>query len=101
MPFCTVRVDAQERFGETVRSALGDVFEVRRAQELIEAGWFGEGNALAGRLGTHVLVPRRCVTLVDTLEGEKPMRFIGMHGGPSEEEMRVPLLAARRGEPLG
>lgn len=101
VPFCTVRADAQERFAEVVRSALGDAFEVRRSQELLEAGWFGEGNALAGRLGTHVLVPRRCVTLVDTLEGEKPMRFIGMHGGPSEEEMRVPLLAARRGAPLG
>jgi len=100
VPFCTVRADAEERFVETVRSALGDAFDVHRSQALLDAGWFGAGDALVGRLGTHVLVPKRCVTLVDTLEGETPMRFIGMHGGPSEAEMRVPLLAALRGEPL-
>lgn len=100
VPFCTVRADAQARFAQIVRSALGDTFDVHRSEDLLAAGWFGAGEALAGRLGTHVLVPTRCVTLVDTLEGEKPMRFIGMHGGPSEDEMRVPLLAARRGEPL-
>jgi len=100
VPFCTVRAHAQERFGETVLSALGDAFDVHRSRELLEAEWFGAGDALAGRLGTHLLVPRRRVTLIDTLEGEKPMRFIGMHGGPSEDEMHVPLLAAHRGEPL-
>ncbi len=100
VPFCTVRPEAREGFAATVRSALGDVFDVHRSSELLAAGWFGVGEALAGRLGTHVLVPRRRVTLVDTLEGETPMRFIGMHGGPSEDEMRVPLLAAWRGRPL-
>lgn len=100
VPFCSVRPDAQNRFAETVRAALGDTFAVHPSQALLDAGWFGEGDALAGRLGTHVLVPNRCVTLVDTLEDETPMRFIGMHGGPSEDEMRVPLLAARRGERL-
>lgn len=100
VPLCTVRVDAQERFAETVHAALGDAFDVHRPQELLEAGWFGDGRALAGRLGTHVLVPRRRVTLTDTLAGEQPMRFIGMHGGATEEEMRVPLLVAHRGSPL-
>ncbi len=100
VPFCTVRAEAQERFAEVIRSAFGDAFDVHRSQELLEAGWFGPGDALAGRIGTHVLVPTRCVTLVDVIEGEKPMRFIGMHGGPSEAEMRVPLIAAHRGEAL-
>ncbi len=100
VPFCSVRPDAHDRFGETVRAALGDAFAVHPSQELLDAGWFGDGDALAGRLGTHVLVPQRCVTLVDTLEDETPMRFIGMHGGPSEDEMRVPLVAARGGEQL-
>ncbi|MBV6417141.1 MAG: hypothetical protein CMLOHMNK_01779 [Steroidobacteraceae bacterium] len=100
VPFCTVRMDEQERFAEIVYSALGDAFDVHRSQELLEAGWFGDGHALAGRLGTHVLVPRRPVTLTDTLDGEQPMRFIGMHGGTSKDEMRVPLLVARRGAPL-
>lgn len=100
VPFCPVRAGAREGFADTVRSALGDLFAVHRSSELLAAGWFGEGEALAGRLGTHVLVPRRLVTLVDTLEDETPMRFIGMHGGPSEDEMRVPLVAAWRGTAL-
>ncbi len=56
---------------------------------------------IAGRIGTHVLVPTRCVTLVDTVAGERRPRFIGMHGGISEDEMRVPLVAAWHGEPIG
>lgn len=100
VPFCAVRAEAREGFADTVRSALGDAFAVHDSAELVAAGWFGDGEALAGRLGTHVLVPRRLVTLVDTLEDEKPMRFIGMHGGPSEDEMRVPLVAAWRGTAL-
>ncbi len=100
VPFCSVRADARERFADTVRASLGDAFEVHESRELLEAGWFGAGDALAGRVGTHVLVPNRGVTLVDEVEGEEPMRFIGMHGGISEDEMRVPLLAAWRGETL-
>lgn len=100
VPFCSVRADAGDRFADVVRAELGDAFEVRSSDQLLDAGWFGAGNALAGRIGTHVLIPKRCVTLVDTLEDETPMHFIGMHGGPSDDEMRVPLIAAWRGGPL-
>lgn len=100
VPLCSVRPAMQERFSEVIHAALGDAFTVHRSADLLAAGWFGTGNALAGRLGTHVLVPTRRVTLVDTLEGEQPAHFIGMHGGPDEDEMQVPLLAAWRGEPL-
>lgn len=100
VPFCQVRATAQADFAATVEAELGDAFAVHTAAELLAAGWFGTGDALAGRLGTHLLVPRRAVTLVDQVVGDPPMRFVGMHGGPSEAEMRVPLIAAWHGEPL-
>ncbi|MGD9943184.1 MAG: alkaline phosphatase family protein [Burkholderiaceae bacterium] len=55
---------------------------------------------LGDRLGTHLLIPRGNAVLIDQVEGEKPLSMIGMHGGPSDDEMRVPLMAAYRGRPL-
>lgn len=108
VPFCQVRADRRERFAETVAAAVGDAFAVHESAALLRAGWFGRidearaaGLPIAGRIGTHVLVPTRCVTLVDFVDGERAPRFIGMHGGASEDEMRVPLVAAWRGEPIG
>lgn len=105
VPFCQVRPERRERFAQIVTGALGDAFDVYEPKQLLRAGWFGavapgRKPALAGRLGTHLLVPRRLVTLVDAVEGERPMRFIGMHGGTSDDEMKVPLLAAHRGRPI-
>lgn len=105
VPFCQVRPEHRKRFAQVVASALGDAFDVHESARLLRAGWFGAAapgrtSALAGRLGTHLLVPRRLVTLVDAVEGERSMRFIGMHGGTSDDEMRVPLVAVHRGRPI-
>ncbi len=106
VPFCQVRPERRERFAAIVAAELGDAFAVHESDELLRAGWFGAPfpdagtSPLAGRLGTHVLVPRRCVTLVDAVDGERAPRFIGMHGGTSDDEMRVPLVAAWRGQAI-
>jgi len=34
-------------------------------------------------------------TIADTVEGETPFDLIGVHGGMSADEMRVPLVLAR------
>lgn len=107
VPFCQVRRDRRERFADIVADSLGDAFSVHESDQLLRAGWFGaadrgfDDTPLAGRIGTHVLVPARCVTLMDTVAGERAPRFVGMHGGISEDEMRVPLLAAYRGVRIG
>lgn len=100
VPFCQVRTGARTDFAAMVAAELGGAFTAYTAAELLAADWFGTGDALAGRLGTHLLVPQRPVTLVDQVIGDPPMRFIGMHGGPSEAEMRVPLIAAWHGDRL-
>lgn len=108
VPFCQVRAERRERFAEIVTACLDGAFEVHESDLLLRAGWFGRFDParagsmpITGRIGTHLLVPTRCVTLVDVVEGERAPHFIGMHGGTSEDEMRVPLLAAWRGEPIG
>ena len=65
---------------------------------LLAEGWFGPGPAhpeLASRIGDYALLMRDDWTLYDTLPGEKPLDLLGMHGGLSPAEMRVPLLVAR------
>jgi len=82
---------------------LGHAFDVRTMEELVAAGWFGAGEAepdFLAHAGSVALVGREGWSLVDSVPGEKPQAFIGMHGGTTTDEMRVPLLAVRRGAPL-
>lgn len=108
VPFCQVRAGRRDRFAEIVAACLDDAFEVHESAALLRDGWFGRFDSahldalpIAGRIGTHILVPTRAVTLVDHVAGERVHRFVGMHGGTSDDEMRVPLLAAWRGGPIG
>jgi len=101
--YCQPLPGAELAFEAAVRAQLGFAFESFRTAELIAAGWFGPGPVsprLAARVGSHVLVGRDHYTLVDQVEGEKPPKFIGMHGGIHPDEIAVPLIAARRGAPL-
>lgn len=103
VPFCELQPGCENVFAERVAEAFGESFALYESRDLLQAGWFGTAantDALQGRIGTHMLLPRAPVTLVDRLEGEPPPSFIGMHGGPSDDEMRVPLIAAYRGRAL-
>ncbi|BBO20997.1 MAG: nucleotide pyrophosphatase [Rhodocyclaceae bacterium] len=96
--YCYLRPGAAPRFEDYVRVRLGGCLDLHTGSALIEQGWFGPGPAdprLASRVGEFVLVMRENWTLFDWLEGEKRHRQIGVHGGISEEEMRVPLIAVR------
>ncbi|MBN9430487.1 MAG: alkaline phosphatase family protein [Burkholderiales bacterium] len=119
VPFCQVRAGREDEFTESVAQAFDGAFDVYASEALLAAGWFGlppaeldpgahreAGAALTRqglheRLGTHLLVPRAPVVLLDQVDGERAPAFIGMHGGISDDEMRVPLMAAYRGHALG
>lgn len=73
---------------------------VWRSEDLLQQGRFGppEQSAswhpkLRARLGDYTLEMKADWTLRDTVEGERPFRLIGVHGGTSGSEMRVPLIA--------
>jgi predicted AlkP superfamily pyrophosphatase or phosphodiesterase len=68
---------------------------VRTRDEAIAEGWFGDVRPdAAARLGDVVLAARAPVSFIDPAEHGHPL--ICRHGSLTEDEMLVPLLAARR-----
>ncbi|CAL1240716.1 alkaline phosphatase family protein [Candidatus Methylocalor cossyra] len=95
--YCYVRPGRQEAFESYVLSALGAYAELWPSGQLIERGAFGLGPVhprLAERVGDYVLVMKDNYILKDWLPGERRFQPIGVHGGLSEAEMRVPLMVA-------
>jgi hypothetical protein len=94
-PFCYVAGANEEAFVAAVRSDLGEHFVAVPSRLLVERGWFGPGapeRRLLSRIGTHVLLPRTDAYLVDRVPGETSHPLIGMHGGPTPAELRVPVI---------
>jgi len=86
-----------------VRQRLGDVTTAISREDAVREGLFGPGQiserALA-RIGDVLLFPRENLQFVATVLGldGTPMRaplFRGLHGGLTEDEALVPLLAVR------
>lgn len=94
-PFCYVAGADEAAFAAAVREELGEHFAAVPSRALVEAGWFGPGAAeprLLSRIGTFVLLPRADAYLVDRVPGEESHALIGMHGGVSPAELRVPVI---------
>lgn len=71
--------------------------KARPAQALIEADWFGLGEThpqLHRRIGDRVLLMQENYIVRDWLAQEKRYDLTGVHGGLSEDELYVPLIAA-------
>ncbi len=85
------------------RERLRDVTTVMTREEAIKNGLFGPGQVserAAGRIGDVLLFPRGTLQLVSTVRGPdgatmSAPNFKGLHGGLSEDEALVPLLALR------
>jgi hypothetical protein len=96
--YCYIRPSAAVDFEAYVREALEGYCTLWRGADLIQAGWYGLGEAhprLAERVGDYVLLMEGNYVVTDRLPGEKPFQQIGVHGGLSEAERSVPLLVAR------
>jgi hypothetical protein len=94
--FC--HVQDRNSFIEKARETLGTRADIRPSWELVEEGWFGPGRAhprFAERIGDVAIVMHGRGTVKDRVPGEKPHAFVGDHGGPSEDEMRIPLVMAK------
>ncbi len=96
-PFAYVKPGREDEFVEQVARQLGAHFVAVPSADLVEAGWFGPDPPeprLGSRLGTHVLLPTSGAYLVDHLPGEYLAPLIGVHGGMSSAERRVPMIFA-------
>lgn len=102
--FCRVRRGFEGLFADTADKLLGFAFDCHPSEALIEAGCFGPaqhcGPALRERVGSYTLVGKDRYCLTQTLNGEMPASFIGMHGGTHPDEVRVGVAAVCRGSPL-
>ena len=96
--YCYVAPQNRTAFAAYVGEHLAHCAELRQSAELIDAGWFGPPpfhRQLAARVGDYTLVMKDNWTIKDRLPGEKQHRMLGVHGGVSDDEMIVPLIAVR------
>ena len=96
--YCYVASENRPAFEAYVRQHLAHCVDLHRSVDLICDGWFGPPPftvKLASRVGDYTLVMKDNWTIKDWLPGEKRYRMLGVHGGVSADEMRVPLIALR------
>lgn len=95
LPYLYAKEGRLEALLDYLDHHLEDVADWILAEEALNAGLFGPytTSKRKGRLGDVILLPREnyCFTHAG-LPG--PQEFIGRHGGPSSQEMVVPLLWA-------
>ena len=93
--YCYVREDRRADFSQCAGEALSGAARVVESASMIDKGWFGLADPhprLRERVGDYALVMQEDYAIRDRIAGEKPFRHIGVHGGVSREEMRVPLV---------
>lgn len=98
LAFCSVRRGAEREFEAWAAVELPGKGVVVPGEAFLASGLLGPGPAhrrLRERVGTHVLLMEPGWTIVDHVAGEVAHDLIGVHGGLSADEMRVPLIVAR------
>ncbi|MDA8128672.1 MAG: alkaline phosphatase family protein [Betaproteobacteria bacterium] len=95
MAYAYVRAGREAQLEDYVRTRLSDRVRLLKSTDIVRQGWLGPGDphpALLDRLGDYVLIPRGSAILRDWLKGEERHVHVGIHGGLSDAEMRVPLV---------
>ncbi|NJN45288.1 MAG: alkaline phosphatase family protein [Candidatus Competibacteraceae bacterium] len=95
--YCYIRANKSADFERYVRENLSHACDCYPSEEVVERGWFGEGEPdprLLARIGDYVLVTKERYVIKDTLPGEGFWADTGVHGGVSADEMLVPLLVS-------
>ncbi len=95
MAYAYVRSGREAQLEDYVRTRLSDRVRLLKSTDIVRQGWLGPGDphpALFERLGDYVLIPRGRAILRDWLKGEERHVHVGIHGGLSDAEMRVPLV---------
>ena len=95
LAYCYARGDCRADFVERAGEGLDGAASVVDSESMIEGGWFGLGDPhprLRERVGDFALVMREDYAIRDRIADEEPFVHVGVHGGVSREEMRVPLV---------
>lgn len=93
--YCYVHPARRDEFEGYVRERLEDRCELHESEALFAQGYFGHGEPhprLRERIGHYCLIMKENYAIRERLETEKDGKImIGVHGGVSSAEMRVPL----------
>lgn len=95
--YCYLRPNQRASFERLYSDRLEGQFRLHPSAELVDAGLFGLGPPhphLIERVGDFTLIARDRAHIHHRLAHEKPFTQIGVHGGLSDEELRVPLCRA-------
>jgi hypothetical protein len=93
--WCAARRDASAELEAALAARLGPAGVVVPAKRVVDAGLLGFGyphRRLVERLGTHCIMMAPGWALRDRVPGEAEHPMIGLHGGLSADEMRIPLV---------
>ncbi|MCM8610643.1 alkaline phosphatase family protein [Accumulibacter sp.] len=95
--YCYVAESDRPAFEAYVRRHLSRAVHLYASEHLVAAGWFGPPPwhpRLLSRIGDYTLLMKDNWTIKDWLPGERHFAMLGVHGGISASEMRIPLIAA-------
>jgi predicted AlkP superfamily pyrophosphatase or phosphodiesterase len=96
--YCYVHPDRREDFESYVSESLSAECELIASKDLIEVNYFGFGMPhprLRDRVGDYCLLMKGNHAIRDRTPAEGPAKpMVGVHGGTSSAEMRVPLVLA-------
>lgn len=95
LAFVHARPSEREAVGHALAVELGERATVFSGEQFIASGHLGVGPrhpSLAHRVGDWVVAMADGWTVRDRLPGEKPFSPVGVHGGLSPAERRVPLV---------
>ena len=94
--YCYVKSTKREYFLNYIKNNFSHCMEVHPSEELLEKGFFGKGkyaSSFLDRIGDYILLMKDNYIIKDFLLTEEEHFYDGRHGGCSENEMFVPLLA--------
>jgi len=94
--YAYVAADRARDFESYVSDVLAPYIDLRPSRELVDGNYFGPGAPhprLRERVGDYTLIMKDNFVIRDALFGERPYTQVGVHGGMSEQEMLVPLIA--------
>jgi hypothetical protein len=92
--FCYVRAGREAAFTDYCGTQLADRVQMIPSEQLLAEGWLGPGRAhprIRERIGDWCLLPKGRGLIRQWLPFEEPYYQVGVHGGPSQTEMVVPL----------
>jgi predicted AlkP superfamily pyrophosphatase or phosphodiesterase len=95
--YCYLRPGCESAFDDYVKHELAGKAIAYPSTELLEKNWFGLGTSphprLSWRIGDRLLLMQANYTIKDWLAQEKRYELVGVHGGLSEDEVKVPLIS--------